>query len=179
MRFDMAWGRIASENYILKVLVLGLFILTLFFGITTLKLSTQGALVIERSCYSKALQVAEDKHSKDEIDVFLRESLNQRFNSNLQMQDGFISAEERRLKEDEQKEMKSRGIEQSFLYYSYIEKDGEIHVNADRVIRVGEVRSAFKFPLIVKIESRNRTTGNPYGLVLVKTVVEKEDEGKK
>lgn len=178
MRFDMAWGKVASENYILKVLVLGLFILTLFFGITTLKLSTRGSLIIERSCFSKALQVVEDNRTPAEIETFLKESLSQRFNSILQVQDGYLASEERRTKEEEQKEMQTRGIEQSFLFYSSRQKAGEIHVEADRIIRVGEVRSAFKFPLIVKVETRNRTSGNPYGLILVKTALKKDEVNK-
>ena len=50
-------------------------------------------------------------------------------------------------------------------------KDGKAYVDSDRLISVGKVRSAFIFPLILNLESVNRSINNPYGL-RIKSVVE-------
>jgi hypothetical protein len=46
------------------------------------------------------------------------------------------------------------------------ESENGFTVDADRLIAVGDIRSAFKFPLNVRVESKARSLSNPYGLLL-------------
>jgi hypothetical protein len=52
-----------------------------------------------------------------------------------------------------------------------------VKVEADRLLSVGTIRSAFMFPLVVTIGTVSRTPSNPYGLELVGTESVKPAEG--
>jgi len=45
-------------------------------------------------------------------------------------------------------------------------------------LSVGQIRSAFQMPLTVSVAKNSRTSGNPYGLVLVKVSAVKTEEKK-
>jgi hypothetical protein len=52
-----------------------------------------------------------------------------------------------------------------------VTKNGDsLIVDADRIISVGSIRSAFPFPLIANISIVTRSQSNPYGLVLVRAL---------
>ncbi len=178
MKLSVAWAKTASENHILKFVILCLAGLTVFFGITSLKLSLRDPLVIERGCFSKAALTADSKRTPEEIESFLREALSQRFDSTAVVRNGLLSSEEMDVREKEQKELQGRKLNQKIVLGSIKMDGGNVNVEADRLIAVGEVRSAFKFPLIVKVESISRSEGNPYGLVVseVKTVQKGEKQ---
>lgn len=175
MKFTVAWAKVASENSILKIVILCLSVLCVFFGASSLKLALRDPIVVERGCYSKAALVTDGKRSSIEIESFLKEALSQRFDSQALVRNNFLSSEEQFLREKEQKDLQLRKLTQRVLLNSAAVDGGVVVVDADRLISVGDVRSAFKFPLRVKIESVTRTEWNPYGLVVseVKTI-EKE-----
>lgn len=172
MKFTVAWARVASENSILKSVILCLSILCLFFGGSSLKLALKDSIVVDRGCYSKAAPVGDGKRTTTEIEAFLKEALSQRFDTQTVVRNDFLSDDEQSLRAKEQVELQNRKLSQKVVLNSATVDGGMILVDADRLISVGEVRSAFKFPLSVKIESVTRSEGNPYGLVvsMVKTI---------
>lgn len=178
MKFTLAWAKIASENATLKMVILCLTVLSLFFGIAALKLSIRDPLIVERSCYSKVLTPQDSKRTTIEIEAFLREALSQRFDTGTQVHDGYLSDAEQLVRQKEQKELDSRKLAQKVVLNSFTVNGGEIAVDADRLISVGEVRSAFRFPLSVKIESIARTNGNPYGLLVSEVKAIEKGESK-
>lgn len=177
MKFTIAWARVASENSVLKAVVLCLSALCLFFGASSLKLALKDPIVVDRGCYSKAGSVADGKRTATEIESFLQEALAQRFDTQGVVRNDFLSDDEQILRAKEQKDLQNRKLSQRVILNSATVEGGTIIVDADRLISVGDVRSAFKFPLNVKIESVTRSEGNPYGLVVseVKTI-EKRDK---
>ena len=84
---------------------------------------------------------------------------------------------ENKLKEQEN--LAKNGILQFFLHRKIEVKDDYFLINGDRLYSVNNVRSAMPIVLKVTVESKDRTETNPYGLILVKTEVLKEDDGKK
>lgn len=176
MKFTVAWSKVVSENSILKAVVLCLSVLTFFFGITTLKLGLKDPIVVERGCFSKVAAPGENKRTSVEIEAFLKEALSQRFDSNVAVHDDFLGGDEQLLRQKEQKELLSRKLLQRIVLNSFVVDGGNVSVDADRLISIGEIRSAFRFALLVKMESVTRTQGNPYGLVVseVKAVEKKE-----
>jgi len=172
MKFAVAWAKLASENHILKFVILCMTGLLLFFGGTALSLALREPVVVDRGCFSKVATPAEGKRTPLEIEVFIKEALAQRFDSLTAVHDGFLSDEERDTREKEQKELQSRKLVQRVLLNSLSVDGGNVSIDADRLISVGDIRSAFKFPLIAKIESVTRSVGNPYGLMLmeIKTI---------
>jgi len=170
MKYTEAWASIATQNSILKLTILVLGFLTLVLGMTTLKLTFKEATIIERGCYSKLLTSAKDEHAKEEIETFIRQGLSQRFDSKVQPVDGLISPDEMRLRLSEQNDFESRNIKQTVIVNEVTPRaDGTVLVDGDRIIAVNDLRSAFRFQLEVKLESKARSQSNPYGLLIVST----------
>ncbi len=170
MKYTEAWASIASQNSILKMTIVVLGILTMVLGMITLKLTFKEATIIERGCYSKLLSPVKDEHSKEEIETFLSQALSHRFDSHVQPVDGLISPDEMRLRQSEQKEFESRNIKQRVFVNKVTQgSNGTFLVDGDRIIAVNELRSAFRFQLQVKLESKSRSQSNPYGLLIVST----------
>lgn len=182
MKYTEAWSSVVSQNLNLKIATFVLGIVSMILGLSTLKLAFKEAIVIERGCFSGMANKVDDKHSPQEIESFLKVALSQRFNSQVQAVDGLLAIDELNLKNQEQKEFSSRGLKQSILVNSIssIGGDSQFRVDADRIISVGEVRSTFRFPLMVKLESKARSYSNPYGLLLVniKAIEKDAKEGK-
>jgi len=167
MKYTEAWASIVSQNLNLKITTIILGLLSLVLGMITLKLSFKDSIIIDRGCYSKIVTPVKDEHSKNEIETFIKEALSQRFDSLVQPVDGLLSPDELQLRSIEQKEFSSRGMKQHIVVNKVTKDSDGFKVDADRIISVGEVRSAFKFPLFVKLESKSRSYSNPYGLLVI------------
>lgn len=167
MKYTEAWASVVSQNLNLKIATSILGILSLVLGMTTLKLTFKDSVIIDRGCYSKVITPVKDEHSKTEIEIFMKEALSQRFDSSVQPVDGLLSPDELNLRITEQKEFASRNMKQRLVINQVTEESDGFRVDADRIISVGDVRSAFKFPLLVKLESKARSSSNPYGLLAV------------
>lgn len=180
MKYTEAWANVVAQNLNLKVVSIILGVLSIVLGMSTLRLTFKESIIIERGCFSKTVSPVKDEHSKEEIESFLKESLSQRFDSESQPVDGLLSPDELRLRIAEQKEFISRKMTQKILINNVTETSEGFKVDADRLISVGDVRSAFRFPLMVKLESRSRSYSNPYGLLVTttKSIDEKSTETK-
>lgn len=161
----------ASQNRTLKTVTFFLFILSLASSIITLKMSFKEALIIDRGCFSNTVNASKDERSFTEIESFIKQALAERFDSDYSMNKGFISNDEKKLKDLEQKDFLSRNIKQKIIVNSVTQTKNGFFINADRLISVGDIRSAFRFPLIVQIEPQKRTESNPYGLTFISTQI--------
>lgn len=180
MKYTEAWANVVAQNLNLKMVSMILGALSIMLGMITLRLTFKDSIIIERGCFSKAILPVKDEHSKSEIEAFLKESLSQRFDSEVQPVDGLLSPDELRLRMIEQKEFESRKMVQKVIVSSVSETEDGFRVEADRLISVGEVRSAFRFPLFVKLESKPRSYSNSYGLLVTaaKAVDDKSNSSK-
>lgn len=167
MKYTEAWASVVSQNFNLKLVTVVLGALSICLAMITLKLSFRDSVIIERGCYSRSVQPVKDEHSKQEIESFLREALSQRFDSSVTPSDGLLSPDELKLRDQEQKEFSARNMQQRLIINSVVENSDGFKVDADRLISVGEVRSAFRFSIVVKLESKSRSQSNPYGLLIV------------
>ncbi len=105
-------------------------------------------------------------------------SLSQRFDSDVQPVDHIVAFDELALRNTEQKELQSRNILQRVIINGVEESPEGFKVDTDRIISVGDVRSAFRFTLIAKVESVVRSLSNPYGLILTSTRIQEPKEKK-
>lgn len=167
MKYTEAWASVVQQNLNLKRVTILFAALSVVLSLISLKLAFKDVLILDRGCFTKTVAKVENKHSTDEIEAFARVALSQRFDSATQPTDGFLSNDETKVREQEQKELKSRSMAQTVLVRSVHEEADGFSVEADRLISVGEIRSAFKFPLKVRIEAKSRSESNPYGLLLV------------
>lgn len=175
MKFTTAWANLSSENQVLKFIILILGGIACFFALTTLKLALREPLVVDRGCVTTAATLSDGKRTNDEIAAFLKDALAQRFNTTAIPHDGFISDEETSNRLKEQQDLKTRNLKQTVVVNAVQINGDAISVDADRLISVGEVRSAFKFPLIVRVSATTRSLSNPYGLVLEETKALKKE----
>lgn len=179
MRFLSAWEGISNQNTVLKLIVAALTI-SLVTVAGALAFSTQKPpLVIERACFSKAAKTQVATLTKNEIEVFFRLAVEKRFNTNAGETESYLSLMQRELRRIEQDELKNRGMKQ-LVFVNQVKVDGEkISLDCDRLISVGEVRSALPFRLSAKIETVERTEINPYGLVLTEIENINKEGGRK
>lgn len=165
MRFHVAMDSLEKEVKIWRFAVVSLLILSICLCIGILNTAQKNPLVIERGCLSKVVDPVGVSVTDFEIQQFVSLALAQRFNSS-EKQMNFISGEQFLAKTKEQLELSRQQMSQVVLTNQVQILEKEILVNADRLISVGEIRSAFKFPLRVLLERVPRTDVNPYGLIL-------------
>jgi hypothetical protein len=174
MRFTTVWAKVATENVTLKTAVVALTFTSVALLVATTQLALREPLIVERACYTKALQAGTTKHSAQEIEAFLKESLPQRFNNDAVASREMLSGDEMGFRVQEQKSLEQRNIKQRVLVNTVDTSRDPMVVDADRFLSVGSIRSAFPFPLSVKISATTRTELNPYGLILEKVEQLKE-----
>lgn len=169
MKFSIAWAATAAQNVTLKAAVAVLGTSALVLALTCVKLALKPPLVVDRECRSEAAKlVSGSDHTAQEIETFVRAAITARFNSDAQLIPGYLAAEEETSRLAEQKELSNRGITQKVIITSVKVAGDTAAIDADRLISVGSIRSAFPFPLTAILSSITRTEINPYGLVLSK-----------
>lgn len=178
MRFSQAWADVAKQNNVLRVAVLGVSFVSVVVLMIALKFAFKEPLLIERGCFTLVSPVQSQAQTPEEIESFIKEAVAQRFNSDSLVVGDYFSLEEIKNRENEQTELKRREIKQRVVV-STVKKQGDDYlVDADRILSVGQIRSAFQMPLTVSVSKNSRTSGNPYGLVIVRVAVVKTEEKK-
>ncbi len=167
MKYTEAWASVVSQNLSLKIATVVLAGIAAILGMVTLRLAFKEAIIIERGCYSKSLGSVKDEHTPQEIEAFLGAALPQRFDTHIQPVDGLLAPEELRARLIEQKEFEAKNMRQRVILNGVEKTSDGFKLDVDRIISVNNVRSAFRFPLVVKLESKARSQSNPYGLLLV------------
>jgi hypothetical protein len=134
--------------------------------------------VVERACYSRVLQKVSPQASPSEIEAFVRDALRRRFDSDAVDTAAFLSQEEDGFRRQEQDNLKSRNMTQVIIVRQVKVSGSTVNIDSDRLLSIGQIRSAFIFPLIGTLATTQRTDANPYGLILVKVSQVKEEPSK-
>lgn len=178
MKFQNAWVNVAHENLTLKLVLFCMSLISLgSFGLATFD-HMKDPLVIDRGCNTRTLKTADATRDENEVKVFLKEVISQRFDTGMNASELFINSEEITAKVTEQKELSSRSIEQVVIFRSAAIQGDQATVQTDRIIGVGNVKSVFAFPIIVTLASLTRSSENPYGLKAVRFQEVKAEEKK-
>lgn len=169
MKFNVAWSETLSQNVILRITILCLSGALVALLVALAKVSLKEPVIIERACFSSALEKASGERTETEISSFLKEALARRFDTEVGGDTLLLSEEEIGFRNQEQRDLKEKGIHQRIIFNRVQKIDGtQVAVDCDRLISVGPVRSAFAFPLSVTIGSIQRSEANPYGLRLIR-----------
>ena len=180
MKFTMAWTSIASQNVVLRWVILALTGCCLLLAIGMVRLAVRHPLIIDRQCFSKVIDPAGSKHTVGEIAQFAEVAIAQRFNSDAKDSQYFLSQKEQVFRLKEQKALLVKKMTQKVIVNSVRIEGPKAKVDTDRLISVGKIRSAFAFPLVVEISKVSRTDTNPYGLILSRVVqANKKEQGEK
>jgi len=178
MKFTTAWAKTQSQNTILKLALLVVTGCAALFAVISAKALLKEPIIIERSCLSAVIKNSSTKHTDAEIKKFINISLPQRFDPNSTPLESMFTPTELEFKTQELKELKDRGMTQKIIVHEVKIDGNNIEVDADRLIMVANVRSAFRFPLKVQIASTQRSIDNPYGLKVIKIERVKIEEKK-
>ena len=176
MRFPIAWAGVLAQNITYKTVSLILLVFSITLTIALIQVSTRDPLIIERECFSKAMQPGLSTRTVSEIQAFLNESLGMRFNSNSQLNQNYFSQDEIVAQASEQKELSQRTMVQTVIVNSIKIDGGKATVDCDRIVSIGNVRSVLPFTLTVNFSTTARTSFNPYGLIVTHVAISKKSE---
>lgn len=176
MKFSVAWANTAAQNVSLKIALMVLCFVSTALTLATARLAFRKPVIIDRGCFSSVIEGSSNEHTPSEIETFIREAIRQRFNSDATPIPDFLSEEELAVRTQEQKELGSRGMLQVVIVRSIKTNGNSVSIDADRLISVAQIRSAFSFPLTATISSTNRTSNNPYGLQVLKFIPPKMEQ---
>jgi hypothetical protein len=178
VKFSNFWAEILSQNNALKWGLLSVSIVCVVLATCLISIAAKEPLIIERSCFDKALAISPAKQTDEEVERFVREALPRRFDTQVLDSQVFLSADEYATRLKEVDEFSKKGMSQRILVNSIKVAENSVAVNADRILSVGSIRSALPFPLILKIKATDRSNSNPYGLILSDTSIA-SSEGQK
>lgn len=167
MKFSSAVDSLSKENQFLRMAVKVLGFAVLFLAMAVLFLHEKNPVLVERS--SRGLEIVQaTKLARSEADTqqAIRLMLASRFDSGAINPEVFITKRQMELREAEQSEMKSRGLYQGVVFRNAKVTKEEAVVEFDRVLSIGEIRSALKTVVKIAFEETEPTELNPYGLKL-------------
>jgi hypothetical protein len=177
MKLTDAWGEAQKVNNVLKIAVITLCLAETVTAILAMKSSNRDPIVVERGCFTKAITPANAKFTQSELASFVKEALSYRFDTEVKPNSDFMSADELAKRAQEQKEFSQKNISQVVLVREIKAAGDKVSVVADRVLAVGNVRSALPFPLTLSFDLVSRTQSNPYGIELSDVEEVKEAKG--
>ncbi|MEI8025266.1 MAG: hypothetical protein WCI18_02855 [Pseudomonadota bacterium] len=179
MRFPTAWADIAAQNVTLKFVIGALSISLVTTATIVAKLALKDPLVIERGCISKSAKKVSVNVTDVEIKGFVEEVLPQRFGTGIDAKSAYLSLPQLKARAIEMEDLRKKGMGQKLVVNSVTIKGDAIRVDADRLVSIDKIRSAFPIILEVLVSRTTRTEDNPYGLLLSKVDnVDRKEIGK-
>ena len=119
--------------------------------------STRGLEILE--------PMAASKHNLN-LKVAAQNMLKARFNTDTLSPELFLSDNQKLLRQSEQRELKSRNMTQAIVVRNIDISKNQALVDLDRVIAVGDLRTAIRAKIKIAFEESEPNELNPYGLVL-------------
>ena len=177
MRFVSAWSDVLNQNITLRVVILALTICLAVVSILAAHEGLKDPIVVERSCFTQIAKTGSSQHTKEEIEAFVKIALSQRFDTSVNASPEVLSVEEIGFRKQEQQDLASKTMIQRIIVNSVQISGNEVKIDSDRLISVGQIRSALAFPITVTITSVSRTESNPYGLLMARVGPASKKEG--
>jgi hypothetical protein len=166
MRFSVAWAKTAAENVTLKVATITLAVVVVAELTMIAGLAVKDPLIIERACFSRVLAGKHATATAEEIKSFLTEAITIRFDSGVQLKEGYLAIAETLSRERELAALAQRQMTQR-VFVTKIDMDPKkIIVTADRLISVGKIKSVLPLVIQVTVLETDRSEVNPYGLII-------------
>ncbi len=167
MKFSSAVDLTQKENRFLRNLVQMLILVIVALAIAVVLMFDKSPVMVERSVHGLEIVKSTDLlRQPSDVEMAIKLMMTARFNSDAKVPELFINPKEMLMRVTEQKEMKSRTMTQSVLVRAiHLEKD-DATVDFDRVIAIGELRSALKTKVRITFEEATPNELNPYGLLL-------------
>ena len=171
MRFSSTVDALSQENRLLRgvVLLLGFGIILLSVAVLLLN-DKSPRLVLRTSHGMEIVSTTSLERSRPDVEQAVRLMLRARLDTETTASEAFLSQKQLELRSAEQRELKSRGFFQAVIVRTVDIHDGSAVVAFDRVISVGEVRSAVATQANIAFEEIQPNELNPYGLRLASLI---------
>ena len=169
MKVEAVWADIASQNATLKIATICLSLAIFSTAILATYIGLKDPLVIDRACNSVVAQVANaanQRPNENELEQFLKEALAMRFSTNVEPDLNYLTVTLVKARLAEQEDYARKRISQNMVVQSVKVAGETALVEADRIVAVDKLRSAFPVTFLAKVASTKRSAANPYGLVL-------------
>jgi hypothetical protein len=167
MKFSSTMDSLSRENQYLRYLILILGVAIIFVGTGVILLHDKDPVVVERTTQGlEIVRLTPLRRSPEDIQQAVRLMLKARFDSDAVAPEVFLDLKQVGFRKGEQAEMKSRALTQAIIVRSVLVTESDATAEIDRVIGVGEVRSALKTKIRLAFESVEPNELNPYGLKL-------------
>jgi hypothetical protein len=167
MKFSSGVDGLSKENQFLRTLTKNLLlIIASLFGLV-LFFSNKEPIIVERNYHGlEVLKRVPLARTESDLQQAVTLMIKARFDSDTIAPHVFLNPKQLLLRETEQKDLKAQNMNQKIiLRVVTITKDKAL-VELDRVISVGELRSALKAKVKLSFEETEPTEINPYGLTL-------------
>ncbi|MCB0369803.1 MAG: hypothetical protein KDD45_10285, partial [Bdellovibrionales bacterium] len=167
MKMSLSINALSKENQFLKLTTKLLFAIVFILILQVIFLYNRDPILIQSS--TRGLQIVEPLRyspSKEDIKFAIEVMLKARFNTQVFSPELYLSDKQKLFRINEQKEFKSRNMTQTIIIRQIDISKSEALIEMDRVIAVGDVRSAIKTKLKIVFEESEPNELNPYGLVL-------------
>ncbi len=180
MKISLSIDALTKENKFLKLVTKLLFSVVFILLLQTIFLYNRDPILIQSS--TRGLEILEPllvTKSNLDVKVATQNMLKARFNTETFSPDLYLSDKQKILRETEQRELKNRNMNQSVIIRSIELSKDQALVDLDRVIAVGDLRTAVRTKLKIAFEESEPNELNPYGLVLSLAEVQTNNEVKK
>lgn len=167
MKLSLSIDALSKENKHLKFFLKMQFCVVLILLVQVIVQSNQVPLMIQSSTRGlEIIQPIDFERSDYDVESAAELMLKARFNTDSISANLFLSEKQLQLRENEQKELKNRNMLQTIVVREIKILKDQALVDLDRVIAVGDIRSAIKTKLKIAFEETEPNELNPYGLVL-------------
>lgn len=167
MKFSLSIDALSKENSHLKFIIKMQFCVVIVLLLQVVVHNSQVPLMIQSSTRGlELIQPVDFERSDADVQSAAELMLKARFNTDSISANLFLSDKQLQLRESEQKELKNRNMVQAILIRKIEISKDQAFIDVDRVIAVGEIRSAIKTKLKIAFEETEPNELNPYGLVL-------------
>jgi hypothetical protein len=167
MKLANVFDGMAKENQFLRTITKMLILVTVALLGIVFNLYDRNPVVVERTAHGLEIVRSTDfMRTQSDLKQAIALMIKARFSSEALAPEIFLNPKQLLLRDTEQKDMKARGLSQAIIVRNVaIDRDQAI-VDLDRVISIGEVRSALKAKVKVSFEEVSPNELNPYGLLL-------------
>jgi hypothetical protein len=167
MRFSSGVDQLERESGYLKSITKILLLLDGVLIAILFNLYDKPPVIVERSSHGlEIVRQTEFALTEPDTKSAIALMLKARFDTEAVSPEIFLNQKQLVLRASEQKELKSRNLHQSVVVRAVTIKKDEAIVDVDRILSVGDVRSALKTKLKVTFEEAQPNELNPYGLLL-------------
>jgi hypothetical protein len=167
MKFSSGIDQMQREVSFLKLLTKSMLCLNIALIVIVWNLYDKAPLLVERSTHGLEMLIPTDLlRSEADIRRAVYLMMKARFETDAVSPELFLNAKQLVLRDNEQKEMKSRGMYQAVIIRSIAFKKDEAAVELDRVISIADIRSALRTKIKITFEEQTPNEMNPYGLLL-------------